>query len=349
MVRAIDLRSDTVTLPTPAMREAMYKAELGDDVFGEDPTVNRLEEMAAERVGMDAAVLVSSGTQGNLIAILSHTNRGDEVICGDLSHILLYEVAGAAALGSIQVRSVPTTKGMLDLDAVRSTIRGENIHYPKTGLIAVENTHNRQGGTAVTADQMRQIADLAHAFAVPFHVDGARIFNAAVALDVPVRSLVEMADSVTFCLSKGLSAPVGSILCGSNAFIMRARKYRKMVGSGMRQAGIIAAAGIVALEEMVDRLAEDHVNARTLAEGLARISNVTVDLSTVQTNIVIFDLPRESGSSVDFAAGMAEQGVRCSIVGEGRIRLVTHYGISASDISETIGAAQRVLRVPVMR
>lgn len=349
MVKVVDLRSDTVTLPTQAMRDAMYKAELGDDVFGEDPTVNRLESMAAERLGMEAAVLVSSGTQGNLLAILSHTNRGDEIICGDLSHILLYEVAGAAALGSVQVRAVPTTKGMLDLDAVRATIRGENIHYPKTGLIAVENTHNRQGGTVVTVDQMQQIADLAHGFAVPFHVDGARIFNAAVALDVPVQKLVGMADSVTFCLSKGLSAPIGSILCGSHAFIMRARKYRKMVGSGMRQAGIIAAAGIVALEEMVNRLAEDHVNARTLAEGLAEIPGIYVDLSTVQTNLVIFDLPRSPSASTDFSAGLAELGVRCSIVSENRMRMVTHYGITAADIAQALSVARQVLRVPVMR
>src|SRR4051794_37063732 len=211
MPRTIDLRSDTVTQPTQTMRDAMYHAELGDDVFGEDPTVNRLEELAAERLGKEAGLLVASGTQGNLVAILSHTQRGDEVIAGDSSHVLLYEVAGAAALGSLQVRGVPTHEGMIDLAAVRATIRGENVHYPKTGLIVVENTHNRHGGAALGVEQMRSIGDLAHGFDIPFHVDGARIFNAAVHHDVPVANLVESADSVTFCLSKGLSCPVGSV------------------------------------------------------------------------------------------------------------------------------------------
>src|ERR671937_888153 len=222
----VDLRSDTLTLPTPEMRDAMARADVGDDVWEEDPTVKRLEAMAAERLGKEAGLLVSSGTQGNLVAILTHTGRGDEVIAGDASHVLLYEVAGAAALGSLQIRAVPTAGGMPDLAAVRATIRGENVHYPKTGLICVENTHNRHGGAALGVEQMQQIADLAHAFDIPFHVDGARIFNAAVAHGVPVASLVAGADSVTFCLSKGLSCPVGSVLCGSQELIRRARKYR---------------------------------------------------------------------------------------------------------------------------
>lgn len=347
MARTIDLRSDTVTLPTPAMREAMYRAELGDDVFGEDPTVNRLEEKAAERMGKEAGLLVASGTQGNLVAILSHTNRGDEVIAGDLSHVLLYEVAGAAALGSLQVRAVPTVRGMLDLAAVRATIRGENVHYPKTGLIVVENTHNRHGGAALSVEQMRSIGDLAHGFDIPFHVDGARIFNAAIAHRVPVSDLVANADSVTFCLSKGLSCPIGSVLCGSYEFIRKARKYRKMVGGGMRQAGIMAAPGIVALDEMVDRLAEDHANARILAEGLAELPRLEVDLASVQTNLLIFRV--RDGSADDFAAALAQEGVRCGSIGDGKIRMVTHYGIDSEDAREAVRVARRVMRVPALR
>lgn len=354
MPHVVDLRSDTVTLPTQAMRDAMYNAELGDDVFGEDPTVNRLEEMAADRLGKDAGLLVASGTQGNLVGILTHTQRGDEVICGDASHVLLYEVAGAAALGSLQLRGVPTAGGMLDLAAVRSAIRGENVHYPRTGLIVVENTHNRHGGAALGAEQMRAIGDLAHGFDIPFHVDGARIFNAAVAHRVPVSELVATADSVTFCLSKGLACPVGSVLCGSYELIARARKYRKMVGGGMRQAGIMAAAGIVALEHMVDRLAEDHENARILAEGLAQMPDLEVDLATVQTNIVIFRVKPGAMSAEAFAAALATPDgahpiVRCGSIGENKIRMVAHYGITADDVRAAVRAAESVMRVPALR
>lgn len=349
MSRTIDLRSDTVTLPTPAMREAMYRAELGDDVFGEDPTVNRLEEMAAERLGKEAAVLVTSGTQGNLVALLAHTQRGDEVICGDMSHILLYEVAGAAALGGLQLRPVPSAAGALDLDAARAAIRGDNIHYPRTGLICVENTHNRHGGAALGVAPMRAIGDLAHAFDLPLHVDGARIFNAAVAHGVPVAELVATADSVTFCLSKGLACPVGSVLTGSHEFIARARKYRKMVGGSLRQAGVFAAAGVVALESMVDRLAEDHANARILAEGLVNVPGLLVDLAGVQTNILIFSVRREAMSADDFRASLADEGVLCGSIGDGRIRMVTHDGITAEDARQAVRAAERVLRVPALR
>ncbi|HEV8633749.1 MAG TPA: low-specificity L-threonine aldolase [Chloroflexota bacterium] len=345
----IDLRSDTVTLPTPEMRRAMHEAELGDDVFGEDPTVNRLEEMAAERLGKEAGLLVTSGTQGNLVGILTHTRRGDEVICGDACHVMLYEVAGAAALGGLQLRPVPSQRGRLDLNAVRATIRGENVHYPRTGLITVENTHNRHGGAALGVDEMRQVADLAHAFDVPLHVDGARVFNAAVAHRVPVAALVEHADSVTFCLSKGLSCPVGSVLCGSHEYIARARKYRKMVGGGMRQAGIIAAAGIVALGGMVDRLAEDHEHARILAEGLADLPGLEVDLASAVTNILIFRVTPEAMSADDFRTRLWEQGVRCGSIGDNKIRMVTHYGITAADAREAVRAAERVMPAPALR
>ena len=344
----IDLRSDTVTQPTPAMREAMYRAELGDDVFGEDPTVNRLEEMAAERMGKEAAVLVTSGTQGNLVSLLTHTHRGDEVICTEGSHVLVNEVAGAAALGSLQLRPVATKRGMPDLGALRAAVRGENVHYPRTGLVCLENTHNSQGGAALSADQMNQVADLAHGLGIPVHVDGARIFNAAVYHDVPAAQLVENVDSVTFCLSKGLACPVGSLICGSHDFVQRARKYRKMVGGGMRQAGIIAAAGIVALEQMVDRLAEDHANARILAEGLAQLPGIHIDLDAVQTNLVFLKIDPAVMRAEDFAAAMSQEGFRCRGAYDS-MRLVTHYGITADDVRAAVRAAERVLRVPALR
>jgi threonine aldolase len=345
----IDLRSDTVTLPTPEMRRAMHEAELGDDVFGEDPTVNRLEEMAAERLGKEAGLLVASGTQGNLVGILTHTQRGDEVICGDTCHVMLYEVAGAAALGGLQLRPVPSQRGRLDLAAVRATVRGENVHYPKTGLITVENTHNRHGGAALGVDEMAALADLAHGFDVPLHVDGARIFNAAVAHGVPVAELVAKADSVTFCLSKGLSCPVGSVLCGSHEYIARARKYRKMVGGGMRQAGIIAAAGVVALATMVERLAEDHANARILAEGLADLPALEVDLDSVVTNILIFRVKPEAMSADDLRARLWERGVRCGSIGDNKIRMVTHHGITTEDVRAAVRVAERVVPAPALR
>jgi threonine aldolase len=334
---AIDLRSDTVTHPTPAMREAMYRADVGDDVYGEDPTVNRLEALAAERLGKEAAVFVTSGTMGNLVALLAHAGRGDEVIVGDKSHTLVSEVAGAACLGSIQLRSVHNDdRGRLDAEEVRATIRGENIHYPGTVLIAMENTHNRCNGAALSAAEMHPIAVLAHEHGIPFHIDGARIFNAAVALNVRPADLVREADSVQFCISKGLSAPIGSLIVGDGEFILRARKFRKMVGGGMRQVGIIAAAGIVALEEMVDRLAEDHANAQALAEGLAGIPGVHVDPSVVETNIIFYEV---SGVELpDFVARLRQRGV---LVGPGR--MVTHYGVSRTDIEDVLDAVRSVV------
>jgi threonine aldolase len=345
----IDLRSDTVTLPTPEMRRAMYEAELGDDVFGEDPTVNRLEEIAADRMGKEAGLLVASGTQGNLVGMLTHTQRGDEVICGDACHVLHYEVAGAAALGGLQLRPVPSQRGRLDLAAVRATIRGENVHFPRTGLVTVENTHNRHGGAAMGVDEMAALADLAHAFDVPLHVDGARIFNAAVAHGVPPAALVAPADSVTFCLSKGLACPVGSVLCGGHEYIARARKYRKMVGGGMRQAGVIAAAGVVALETMVERLAEDHQNARLLAEGLASLPGLEIELDSVVTNILIFRVKPEVMSADDLRARLWEQGVRCGSIGDDKIRMVTHHGIAADDVRRAVEVAGRVVPAPALR
>jgi threonine aldolase len=345
--RLIDLRSDTLTMPTPEMRRAMAEAELGDDVFHEDPTVNRLEALAAERMGKEAAVLVTSGTQGNLVGVVSHTQRGDEVICGDQSHVFHYEVAGCAVVGSIQLRTVPNVNGMLDPEAVRSAIRPADIHNPRTAVVCLENTHNRNGGVALTPEQTASVAAVAHERGIPVHLDGARVFNAAVALGVEVRRLTAPVDSVTFCLSKGLAAPVGSVLCGSKEYIQVARKYRKLLGGGMREAGVIAAAGVVALTTMVERLAEDHANARRLAGGLAEIPGIEIDPGSVQTNLVFFDVTAPLGAP-GLVAGLRERGVSCMVNYGRRIRMVTHYGIERSDIEHTLRAIQEILvGVPV--
>jgi threonine aldolase len=334
--KQIDLRSDTVTHPTPAMREAMFRADVGDDVYGEDPTLNRLERMAADRLGKEEAVFVASGTMGNLVSILAHTNRGDEVIVGDKAHILNSEVGGSACLGSVQLRSVRNdSRGLLDPEEVRSTIRAADLHFPRTALICLENSHNRCNGAALSADEMHPIAALAHEQGLALHLDGARIFNAAVALGVRPADLVREADSVQFCLSKGLSAPIGSLIAGEGAFIARARKYRKMVGGGMRQVGIVAAAGIVALEEMVDRLAEDHANARRLARGLASIPCIVIDPDTIETNILFYHL---SGiAPADFVTSLRERNI---FVGAGR--MVTHYGITQDDVDEVLDEIRAV-------
>jgi threonine aldolase len=339
--RTIDLRSDTVTQPTPAMREAMYRAEVGDDVYGEDPTVNHLEEMAAARLGKEAAVLVLSGTMGNLVGILAQTRRGDEIIVGATSHIFLNEAGGASALGGVQLFPIPTCRGVLSPQAVQAAIRAENVHYPRTTLVCLENTHNRDGGAAVPVEQMDAVAAVARSRGVRVHVDGARLFNAAVALGVPAARLVQQADSVTFCLSKGLGCPVGSILAGSAAFVQEARRWRKMVGGGLRQAGVIAAAGIVALEQMVDRLAEDHDHARRLAAGLAQIPGLCVNPDDVETNIVMVEVDPSRIDPRRFVALLAEQGVKTGNPYGGRIRLVTHYQISTADVGYAVRAAER--------
>ncbi|NOX60558.1 MAG: low-specificity L-threonine aldolase [Chloroflexi bacterium] len=340
----IDLRSDTLTQPTPAMREAMANAVVGDDVFGEDPTVNELEAMAAAIMGKEAALFVTSGTQGNLVSLLSHCNRGDEVILGDQSHIYFYEQGGSAAVGGIHPRPVFTLpNGAIPLEVIEAAIRPDNVHFPITRLVCLENTHNRAGGTFLTPEYTDAVAELAHERGVKLHIDGARIFNAAVAQDVDVKELVRGADSVTFCLSKGLSAPVGSLVCGSQDFIRRARRARKVLGGGMRQAGILAAAGIVALNEMVERLADDHANARRLAQGIAHLPGVEVDLDSVQTNILIFELDHPRFTPSQFEAALRERGVGILAIGGKRMRAVTHYGIEAEDIEEAIGIFAELL------
>lgn len=343
----IDLRSDTVTLPSPAMREAMYRAELGDDVVREDPTVNRLEELAAEMTGKEAALFVASGTMGNLVALLSHCRRGDEAILGDQSHIFNYEAGGASALGGVVFHPVVTGRfGELDLHALTQAIRpaATNLHYAPPGVLCVESTHNRCGGTILPTSYLQAVRAIADHAKIPVHLDGSRIFNAAIALDCKVQTFTQHVDSVQFCLSKGLAAPVGSLVCGSADFIAQARRLRKMVGGGMRQAGVIAAAGLVALQEMVSRLAEDHQTARTLATGLADLPGMHLDLETVQTNIVIFgpkSLPPEGSS---FAEVLAREGVKVGDIGGGRFRAVTHYGITDRDIDEALRVMRTVWR-----
>lgn len=343
MAAIIDLRSDTVTLPTSRMREAMSRAELGDDVYGEDPTVNRLERLAADLLGKEAALFTASGTMSNIVAVLTHCRRGDEMIVGDQAHMFFYEVGGSSALGGVHVRTVPNGRGLPDVADMESAIRGDNVHFPRTRLICLENTHNRCGGVALTAEETASVVEIARGHGVRVHMDGARLFNAAVALGVEARRLVEGCDSVGVCLSKGLCAPVGSLLAGRAEFVAEARRFRKMVGGGMRQAGILAAAGIVALHEMVDRLAEDHSNARLLAETLADISGLRVDLGTVQTNIVVVELVRPDLTAEGFISRMSEMGVRISPFGGRLVRMVTHHGITRDDVETTCRAVRRVL------
>jgi len=347
MQRIIDLRSDTVTHPTPAMREAMYRAEVGDDVMGEDPTVNRLQEVAAERIGKEAALFVTSGTMGNLISLLTHCQRGEEVIVGDQAHIFRYEAGGSSALGGIAQFQIPNNPdGTLPLDRIEAAIRGSDQHEARTRLIALENTHNRCGGTVLPLEYLKQVRELADRHDLKVHLDGARIFNAAVALGADVKAITQYVDSVTFCLSKGLSAPIGSVICGSQDFIAQARRYRKMLGGGMRQAGVLAAAGIVALEKMIDRLAEDHSNARRLAEGLADMPGVAIDLDRVQTNIIYFNLMSDVTVSTDaIVQRVLEHKVKILDPGPTRrFRFVTHAWIDRNDVDRTLLAFKAALQ-----
>lgn len=333
----IDLRSDTVTKPTPGMRRAMADAVVGDDVMGEDPTIIRLEERVAGLLGKEAAVYVPSGTMGNLVSVLSHCSRGDEMILGDKAHIFLYEQGGAAAVGGVQPNIVPNQPdGTLDLDQVSERIRSDNDHFPVTRLIALENTHNRCGGRALRPGYVDAAGALAHEHGLQLHVDGARLWNAAVALGVSPAELVRAADSVSVCFSKGLAAPVGSAVVGSHAFVRRARRMRKQVGGGMRQAGVLAAACLVALDEMVDRLADDHANAQRLAHGLAAIDGLDLDPTSIETNIVYFDVSLPGVSAAHFAARLAERGVLMSVTSAQRLRAVTNYHVAAGDIERVL-------------
>lgn len=339
----VDLRSDTVTLPTREMREAMANAPVGDDVYGEDPTVNRLQTLAAERLGKPAAIFVPSGTMGNLASLLAHCGRGDEVIMGDKAHTFQHEQGGLAALGGIMPHTIPNqSDGTLKLEDIEAAIRGDDVHYPRTRLVCLENTHNACNGTPLTPAYVSQVAALAHSRGLKVHVDGARIFNAAVALDVDVKALVEDVDSVTFCLSKGLSAPVGAMICGDEAFIAETHRARKVLGGGMRQAGIIAAAGIVAIETMSLRLKDDHARARRLAEGFAALPGVSV--GPVHTNIFYFSLTEDCPlDGAGLAAALKARGILLPNRGPRSFRAVTHVWITDEDVTAVLAAMGEIL------
>jgi threonine aldolase len=341
----IDLRSDTVTQPTPEMREAMAKAAVGDDVYGEDPTVNRLQEMAAEMMGKEAGLFVASGTMGNLIGVLAHCQRGDEAIMGNKAHTFLYEAGGISALGGVHSYQLPNqADGSLALEDVKSAIRTDDPHEPVTRLVCLENTHNRCGGTFQSPEYTRQICDFAHGRGLSVHLDGARIFNAAVVQGVKVIELAGPVDSVTFCLSKGLCAPVGSVLCGSKEFTHKAQRLRKMLGGGMRQAGILAAAGIVALETMVERLAEDHARAKKLADGLRQVPGLVLDAGTPATNMVFFSLsPQVKATTEKVIAALKQRGVLVAAEADRYFRLVTHYWIDDAGVEKVAAAFRAVL------
>lgn len=341
----VDLRSDTVTRPTQAMRQAMAQAAVGDDVYGEDPTVNRLQEMAADLTGQEAGLFVPSGTMGNLAAILAHCQRGDEVILGKKAHTYLFEAGGISVLGGVHSCQVPNQPdGTLALSDIESAIRSDDPHQPITRLITLENTHNRCGGAVLTVEYTREVADFAHQRNLKLHIDGARIFNAAVALGVPARDLASPADSVTFCLSKALCAPVGSVITGSAEFIVRAHRVRKLLGGGMRQVGVLAAAGIVALESMVDRLTEDHARARRLAQGLAQIPALLLDPGTPHTNMIFCDLAPQVPFSADQVSKLlTEHQIKVGVVGARRFRLVLHYWIDDQAVERALAAFRTVL------
>ncbi|NLC15470.1 MAG: low-specificity L-threonine aldolase [Firmicutes bacterium] len=343
MKKTIDLRSDTVTQPTPEMREAMARAEVGDDVYGEDPTINRLEALGAEMVGKDAAVFVPTGTMGNQVSIMARANRGDEIIVESNAHIFMYEAGGPAVLSGVQIRTVPGTRGAMDPEDVKAAIREDDIHCPRTALICMENTHNRSGGCVLPLENMRAIYELAKAQGIAVHLDGARVFNAAAALGVDVKQITKFADSVQFCLSKGLCAPVGSLVAGPKDFIERARRARKVLGGGMRQAGILAAAGIVALEKMTKRLAEDHEKAKRLAQGLASVPGLDIDMSTVQTNMVLVGTKGAGMDASGFAALMERRGVLFNPSTKYKVRMVTHNDVGFDDIDEAIRRVKEAL------
>ena len=339
----IDLRSDTVTLPTEEMRRAMAEAEVGDDVYGEDPTIQRLERLAAEIMGKEAALFVPSGTMGNQVSVMTHTQRGDEVIMEAESHVYYYEVGAMAVLSGVQARPVPGRRGVMDPDDVRKAIRERNnIHFPRTSLVVLENTHNRGGGKVLPLENVKAISDIAHSNGLSVHMDGARIFNAQVATGIPVSEYAKYADSVMFCLSKGLCAPVGSMVVGSKDFIDKARKNRKMLGGGMRQAGVLAAAGIIALTKMVDRLQEDHDNAKLLAQKLQQLG-YGVDPEAVETNMVVVDVTPTGKDVHTMETELKSRGVLANANSPKTLRLVTHYGITRDDVIMAVDAFAHIM------
>jgi threonine aldolase len=345
-MNTIDLRSDTVTWPTPAMRQAMAEAPVGDDVYGEDPTINALQEQAAAKLGKEAALFVSSGTQGNIIAALVHCERGSEVILGDKAHMFIYEAGNPATVGGIHSRPVHVQPdGTLALAEIEAAIRdNDNIHYPRTSLICLENTQGGIGGAVLPVDYINAVGELAHARGINVHIDGARLFNAAAASGCDVREVVAAADTISFCLSKGLCAPVGSMLVGSKAFIAKAVRIRKALGGGMRQAGILAAAGLIALNDMPKQLPIDHANARALAVGLAKQPGIQLDMAQVQSNMVFFSLADSVNvTPAQVIAQLAAQNIKISTIGKRQFRAVTHYWITRDHIDQVVGALSAVL------
>lgn len=338
----IDLRSDTLTQPTKRMREAIFQATVGDDVYGEDPTINRLEELAAEMLGKESAVFVTSGTQGNQLAVLAYCSPGDEVIVESESHIFFYEGGAISALAGVQPRAVQGIKGEMNPASVKSAIRSEDIHFPDTSLICLENTHNRSGGSVVSTENMSAIYDIAQNAGIPVHIDGARLFNAAVASNKKVTDFTQYCDSVQICLSKGLGSPVGSLLAGNKEIIQKARKWRKRLGGGMRQAGFLAASGIISLTEMVDRLKEDHEKALRLSEAIEEIKGLTL-VNRPDTNIVLINIENTNQTNDEFLENLKREGVLAVSFGEGQIRLTTHYDVSFQDIEQAISALKKVI------
>lgn len=339
----IDLRSDTVTKPTEEMRKAAYAAEVGDDVYGEDPTVRKLEDTAAAILGKEAAVFVTSGTQGNQIAVLSHTRPGNEIILEADSHIFYYESGAVAAFAGVQTRTIQGIRGSMNARDVEAAIRSEDQHFPETGLICIENTHNRAGGAVVPSLHMQEIYQMAKKHQIPVHVDGARLFNAVAASGSSVTDFTNNCDTIQICLSKGLGAPVGSILAGSSDFIHRARKWRKRLGGGLRQAGIIAAPAYIALTQMRDRLIEDHKNALKLADGINNIAGLTV-VNEVDTNIVVVDVKNLGMDSEQFVAKLREENILAGSFGTNTVRFVTHYEVPERKINEALASIQRATR-----
>ncbi len=344
MKKIIDLRSDTVTRPTEAMRRAMAEALVGDDVFGEDPTVNRLQETVAELFGKEAALFVASGTMGNQVSINAHTQPGDEVICDYNAHIFNYEGGAPALLSGVQLHPLPGKNGVITAEQIEAVIRPPDHHFPHTRLIEIENTHNRAGGAIFPLDEMKKIYTLAQKRGLKVHLDGARLWNASVATGIPLSEYARYADSVSACFSKGLGAPVGSIVVGTQGFIERAHRYRKVYGGGMRQAGILAAGALYALQHNLHRLSEDHRHARELAETLAGFKEVELDLGTVQTNIVIFEVRSKRFSAPEFAERCKEAGLLLLAIGGNRVRLVTHLHISDDDIARAVEIFQSILQ-----
>ncbi len=340
-MRYIDLRSDTVTLPTEEMRKAMYEAVVGDDVYEDDPTINKLEKLAAEKMGKEAALFVASGTMGNQIAIMTHTKLGDEIIVGANCHIVQHEVGAAARLSGVSYAVVDNPDNRIHREDVLRKIRSENIHHPETGLLCLENALS--DGTVVSLEEMKELYEAAHEHNIPVHLDGARIFNAAIYLNVEAKEIAKYADSVMFCVSKGLCSPVGSLLCGSEEFIRKARKMRKILGGGMRQAGFLAACGIISLEKMGDRLKEDHDNAKYLASKLNELEGFSVDLEKVQINMVFCSVNRDNFDFEDFAKKLLEKGIKTNPGEEGVIRFVTNKDVTREDLDYTIQCIKEIL------